>query len=93
MNKKNENERRHRAKKRKIINRYKAIRGCLHCGIRDSRCLQFDHRNPAEKSFNISSSACKTLKALSIEIKKCDVLCANCHAIKTFENKDWIKCR
>ena len=56
---------------------------CEKCGY--SKCmgaLVFHHRNPATKEMDLST---KTLQARKMEVlleelKKCDLLCANCHA-------------
>ena len=75
--------------KRAVINRYKQIRGCQNCGVTDYRCLTLDHREPSLKSFTVGLSASnKGLRTIAKEIAKCDVLCANCHSIKTYENGD-----
>lgn len=53
---------------------------CTRCGY--DRCvaaLDFHHRDPARKKFNISMEKGRTLKELRAEAKKCVVLCANCH--------------
>ena len=83
---------RNNRKKIAILSRYKKFVGCAFCGYREhSIALQFDHIDPKEKSFNISQSyKAKGMKALKKEIKKCQVLCANCHAVKTYENKDYL---
>jgi len=43
--------------------------------------LEFHHRNPKTKKRSISEMFHNgdSLKTLEKEIKKCDVLCANCH--------------
>lgn len=45
--------------------------------------LQWHHRKPSEKLFQISSSyrSAKSIKAYQEELKKCDLLCPNHHAI------------
>lgn len=59
---------------------------CLDCGgTFPSCCFHFDHRNPMEKSFHISMSIPDV--ALEEELKKCDMVCANCHAIRSFGSK------
>ena len=79
-----------------VLYRYKSMKGCKKCGYnKHHAALEFNHRNPQEKLFNISSG--KTTMSLSRtapskiklkeEIFKCDILCANCHRIVTFENK------
>ncbi len=56
--------------------------GCGTCGERHPGCLVFHHRDPATKEFSLGSAlAFSWSKArLEVEIAKCDVLCANCHA-------------
>jgi len=48
--------------------------------------MDFDHRDPDTKLFGITWS--KALLAprarLLAEIAKCDVVCANCHAVRTY---------
>lgn len=64
---------------------YKKTLTCS-CGVDDFRCLDFHHRDPATKEFNIGSCAWgnRGRPALEKEIAKCDVLCANCHRILTY---------
>lgn len=56
---------------------------CMDCGYDNWLALQFDHREPANKEFNISSNKKRSLDALRIELAKCDIVCANCHWIRT----------
>ncbi|HBE26330.1 MAG TPA: hypothetical protein DDW33_11660 [Ktedonobacter sp.] len=62
--------------------RYKSTLYCMDCGISHPAVLQFHHRSRADKSFTISSivSRATSVKQITNEIKKCDVLCVNCHA-------------
>ncbi len=46
-------------------------------------CYDFDHRNPVEKLFGIGGHYGKPLAELVIEVDKCDLVCANCHRIRT----------
>lgn len=73
---------------------HKLSHPCVDCGEADPRCLDFDHRDHATKSFNISdytsSKRSIALSRLEAEIAKCDVRCANCHRKKTIENQDFI---
>ena len=61
---------------------YKSTIRCMDCGISHPAVLQFHHRSRTEKSFTISSvvSRATSIKQITNEIKKCDVLCVNCHA-------------
>jgi hypothetical protein len=58
-----------------------------YCDIDDIRCLEFHHINPKEKSFQI----CEKLgpysyEVLLEEVKKCKLLCSNCH--RKFHHQD-----
>lgn len=70
---------------------YKESRGCMDCGESNPLVLDFDHRDPAKKSFTIGSVARKgwSLEVLYKEIDKCDVVCANCHRIRTAKQLGW----
>lgn len=57
---------------------------CMDCSVTDFRVLEFDHLK--DKSFNISERVAYTpLKTLMTEINKCEVVCANCHRVRTAE--------
>jgi hypothetical protein len=54
--------------------------GCEICGY--SRCpsaLTFHHLDPATKSFTIAGGHTRSRESLLAEIKKCVLLCSNCH--------------
>ena len=73
--------------RRARINKIKTDTGCQECGYNaHPAALQFNHRNPLEKSFNISQDPKKAWDLIEAEIGKCDVLCANCHSIHTYVN-------
>lgn len=60
---------------------------CHDCGgIFPNCCFQFDHLDPDTKLFTISQGLNKRLAELMIEVDKCDMVCANCHAIRTAGN-------
>lgn len=48
--------------------------------------MQFDHRDPETKLFAITSGRAmlKSREKLLAEIAKCDIVCANCHALRTY---------
>lgn len=56
---------------------------CLKCRCADPRCLSFHHRDENTKRFKIADSVKSrwTLEETLEEVKKCDVLCMNCHFI------------
>ena len=60
---------------------------CNDCGeIFPPWVMQFDHRDPATKKFWLTSSRAllKNKEELIAEIVKCDIVCANCHAARTY---------
>jgi hypothetical protein len=46
--------------------------------------MDFDHRDPTKKSFAIGHALLVSRPKLIAEIEKCDVVCANCHALRTY---------
>lgn len=60
---------------------------CAECGNSDYRVLEFDHIDRSTKEFCIGAGMKMgySLDRIQKEIEKCQVLCANCHRIKTFE--------
>ena len=59
----------------------KSTMQCKECGENRSPCLDFHHRHPNEKDFNLSTAIGNFVakKLILEEMKKCIVLCANCH--------------
>ena len=49
--------------------------------------MEFDHRPGTVKSFSISDGESRPMAAIIAEIAKCDVVCANCHRIRTFARR------
>jgi hypothetical protein len=69
--------------KRKLVDTLKNV-PCKECGQRfPPVCMDFHHRRPKEKRFNVSQGFSNhTIEELIDEIRKCDVVCANCHRLK-----------
>jgi hypothetical protein len=55
---------------------------CKNCGYNKfMSALQFHHKNPNEKDFNIAEKGrIKSFDLIKSELDKCDLLCSNCHA-------------
>lgn len=58
--------------------------GCADCGENNHIVLDFDHLR--DKKYNISRMVHDgfSVKAIKKEIEKCEVVCANCHRIRTY---------
>lgn len=65
---------------------YLTTHPCVDCGEKDIRLLEFDHVRGI-KVDNISRLLTQgySWSNIETEIAKCDVRCANCHRIKTFQ--------
>lgn len=76
-----------------VVLEHLAANPCVDCGESDPVVLEFDHRDPSEKKFNISEGVwCGfSLTKLLDEIGKCDVRCANCHRRKTAVQFGWYR--
>lgn len=70
-----------------FVKKTKKESGCKHCGITDHRVLHFHHRDPSQKEFGIGSGGTRSISKIKREMEKCDILCANCHAILHHEEE------
>ena len=69
-----------------MIRRLKGSNPCMDCGVTyPFYVMQFDHRPGEAKSFILSKAKNKTRAEVEAEIAKCDLVCANCHSIRTYE--------
>jgi hypothetical protein len=49
-------------------------------------CMDFDHRNPTKKTMTVAQAArTRSIPVLLREIKKCDLVCSNCHRNRTYK--------
>jgi hypothetical protein len=55
--------------------------GACKCGFDVPAALQFHHIDPATKEFTIANKLNRPYDELEAEALKCELLCANCHAI------------
>jgi hypothetical protein len=48
--------------------------------------MDFDHRDPATKTFQITDGRAMLMsrERLFVEVEKCDIVCANCHRVRTW---------
>ena len=59
---------------------------CTDCGnYFDSCCMDFDHLEPSLKTCDIAHlfSRCCSKERISKELEKCELVCSNCHRIRT----------
>ena len=64
---------------------------CVDCGETNPLILEFDHIEPDQKEFGVMSKVdVIPWEKLFLEIEKCVVRCANCHRIRTHEQRNTI---
>jgi 5-methylcytosine-specific restriction endonuclease McrA len=63
------------------LNYIKTKAGCTRCNERDPMVLEFNHKVPLTKLFNIgrTKGKSKSWNTIMEEVLKCEILCANCH--------------
>jgi len=83
----NQNKRR-----KKALEFFRALKEqpCADCGNRFHPCvMDFDHREGEIKLFGIGRDYYKHPKEQVLaEIEKCDLVCANCHRMRTFNRRN-----
>ena len=85
--KKNTRTRRLYVERREFLNWLKEEQVCSDCHHAwPTFVLEFDHCPGVKKRFSISDWARTSvpLNDLQVEIAKCDLVCANCHRIRTY---------
>ena len=76
-------------KRKAIINELKD-RPCMDCGNSyPSCCMDFDHRDAINKLIDVSDAVCENwpMTRVIAEIAKCDLVCSNCHRIRTRDGR------
>lgn len=71
---------------RKFVKTYKENNPCHDCfQYYPSVCMEFDHLG--DKKFNVSNFKKVTSSIIEVmkEMDKCDLVCANCHRIRTYK--------
>ena len=70
------------------IDAIKLARGCADCGYNaHPAALDFDHLPGAEKRGGLSRMFGMAWEGVEAEIAKCEVVCSNCHRIRTAERR------
>lgn len=86
------NAKKQKAVLRDYVRRWLLENPCVVCGEPRLPTLDFDHVR-GKKQDSVSSlvrSVC-SLTTLQKEIAKCEVVCSNCHRIRTYERAGWTK--
>jgi hypothetical protein len=74
---------REKARRRQAWLNEEKARPCSDCGIQyPPECMQFDHVR-GDKFKHLAAMQSYSISRLEAEMEKCDLVCANCHAIRT----------
>lgn len=79
--------------RRRVIRRtsqeVKSTNPCMDCGVQyPYYVMQFDHRPGEVKSKQLADiPQFGSVKTFLTEMDKCDIVCANCHAMRSFERQ------
>ena len=78
-----------------FVRNYKlSLKHCVICMIEitETNFMMFalDHRDPSQKLFNLSQASRQPRHLVMDECQKCDLMCHNCHHVKTHQNRDHI---
>jgi hypothetical protein len=83
----------YRRKNSYIVHIKTSIGSCADCGLKCTEenhpVFEFDHRDPETKLFSIANGRKRTIRDLQTEIDKCDLVCANCHRLRTMKSEAW----
>jgi len=75
----------------KHLRDYKGRIGCLDCGEKNPIVLDFDHKYQDTKKDSVSNMVKSNygMEKIMAEVNKCEVVCANCHRIRTHKQCGW----
>lgn len=78
-----------RVRNKEFVQNFLKTHPCVDCGETDIIVLEFDHvRGVKLDSISGMVRDARSLKAISDEIAKCEVRCANCHRRKTVTERE-----
>ena len=83
------NKLRYQRELQKFIFDYLLENHCANCGETNPVYLEFDHLRDKEACVSHAVSRVWSIKRVKKEIDKCQVLCANCHRMKTAKDQGW----
>lgn len=73
-----------RQKRASLLKEIKHMKPCVDCGVRYPHyVLDFDHRDPSKKNMCVAYLVRYSTPKMLEEIKKCDLVCSNCHRERT----------
>lgn len=83
----NETKKAHKKVKRAWLKAEKKKLSCKECGLSDHRVLQFHHHEDNKEGDVGTMISGYSIENVKKEIDKCEVLCANCHMILHYNER------
>ena len=76
----------------RYVRSYKTDNACSDCNVKyHYSVMQFDHKDGTQKEDNINSLMWRAgIQRVKDEIAKCELVCANCHSLRTFRKQHGI---
>lgn len=77
-----------------FLDQIKSTTPCKDCGnVYPPYVMDFDHKDRTLKTDRLSNMASRglSLETIKKELTNCDVVCANCHRIRTHDGEHWRK--
>jgi hypothetical protein len=73
------------------VDRYNEIKATTPCKDCDTKyqacCMHFDHLGDKIDNVSRMVGQCKPWSEIEAEMKKCELVCANCHALRTWSRQ------
>lgn len=86
------NNKTYRKRNKKYIDELKSV-PCMDCGNSyDPVCMDFDHLRDKIKNVANLAKDSFSLASLNKEIDKCEVVCANCHRLRSKNRRNGVVC-
>jgi len=76
------NKQKYRARNKAFVDRFKQLFGCACCGYNKCKwALEFHHKDESQKDLeiNVLCNDGYSIERIKDELRKCVLLCANCH--------------
>lgn len=82
-----------RLKTRQQFHNYLKGKSCVDCGINNIIVLHFDHLKDKKGRISKMVLGGYSWNSIKKEISKCEIVCSNCHMIRTSKQFNWTKNR
>lgn len=86
----NDNRRKIRERNRDYVRKIKESNPCVDCGQKYHYSqMDFDHLGGKKETIARLANSEASIKTIKNEIAKCELVCSNCHRLRTWERYQW----